>query len=812
MWSKTHLVCLLSMNTNDKEPQVTALGHIEINTEKHNIPVAPDDLPVLPTRNLVLFPGVTIPVSITRESALNLVRKAEELCIPVGIVSQKNPDIEEPSLVQLCEYGVVADVFKVINLGDDHYTAIVRGRDRFRITGKGKGMIMPDVPSVKVELLADEPFADYEAFKTVIDEIISVGNELDKNNDTRARRDEQLNQLNNLADKLNYLATIIPADVRVKQDMLAEGRLDDRAVLLLRQILKTKEEMSLLQNVYERARVRLSENQKNAFLQSQLDSLREELYGEDDPDSDFMELAELADKAQMPEKVRRVFDHELTKLRRLNITTPDYQVQYSYLSTFTQLPWHPAAGVSTPTVDKARKVLDSDHFGLEKVKQRILEQIAVMINNPKAKSPIICLVGPPGVGKTSLGRSVANALGRKYVRVALGGVHDESEIRGHRRTYVGAMPGRIIKAMNEAECTNPVILLDEVDKLSGDHRGDPAAALLEVLDPEQNSTFHDNYLDVDYDLSDVLFIATANTLSTIPAPLLDRMEVIDLSGYLLEEKIEIANRHLIPKVSMENGLEKKSERIHFAPGGLESLISLYTAESGVRQLEKQLASLTRKKILAKLGGSRFPGRIAPENLKALLGLPKHNHDKIETDPIPGVVTGLAWTSVGGEILLAEAALTPGKGESRTLTGNLGDVMKESAAIAHQWVKSHADSLGIDKEQFAKYDLHIHFPEGAIPKDGPSAGITIATAIASAYAHKPVRQRLAMTGEITLRGRVLPVGGIKEKILAAKRAGVTDIVLSAENKPDIEEIESSYLNGVNFHYVDTVDQVINIALN
>ncbi|MDE6300707.1 MAG: endopeptidase La [Muribaculaceae bacterium] len=802
----------MSKLIDENEPKVTALGHIEINTENHNIPVLPDDLPVLPTRNLVLFPGVTIPVSITRESALKLVRQAADMCVPVGIVAQRTPHIEEPGLIDLCEYGVVADVFKVISLGEDHYTAIVRGRDRFRIAGRGKGEIIRDTISVKAELLSDEPFADYENFKTVLDEIVALGNELDKQPESQAQRTEQLSHLSNLADKLNFLATTVPADVDKKQEMLAEGRLDERAVMLLRVLLKAKEEMSLLQSIYERARTRMTENQKNAFLQSQMDSIREELYGEDDPDSDFMELTDLADKSGMPAKVREIFDHEVGKLRRLNITTPDYQVQYSYLSTLVRLPWRPYITGKKLTVARARQVLDADHYGLEKVKQRVLEQIAVVLNSDKAKAPILCLVGPPGVGKTSLGHSIAEALGRKYVRVSLGGVHDESEIRGHRRTYIGAMPGRIIKALKEAGCNNPVILLDEVDKLSGDHRGDPAAALLEVLDPEQNSTFHDNYIDADYDLSGVLFIATANTLSTIPAPLLDRMEVIDLSGYLLEEKVQIATQHLIPKVSKENGLERKSERIHFAEGGLEALIERYTAESGVRQLEKQLASLTRKKILARMSGKRFPSRISPDNLKELLGLPKHNHDKADTSDIPGVVTGLAWTSVGGEILLAEAALSPGKGERQTITGNLGDVMKESATIAHQWVKSHAAQLGIEPDKFATNDLHIHFPEGAIPKDGPSAGITIATAIASVYMGRPVRKNLAMTGEITLRGKVLPVGGIKEKILAAKRAGVTDIILSKSNKADIEDIDPVYLKGVDFHYVDTVSEVIDFALN
>ncbi len=511
----------------------------------------------------------------------------------------------------------------------------------------------------------------------------------------------------------------------------------------------------------------------------------------------------------MPEYARAVFDKQLAKLRRLNPSTPDYSVEYAYLENLVELPWHPAEVEND--IAHAREVMESSHYGLEKINRRILEQIAVvLLNNPSAKSPIICLVGPPGVGKTSLGRSVAEAMGRKYQRVSLGGVHDEAEIRGHRRTYIGAMPGRIIKAMKEAGVTNPVLLLDEVDKLGRDHKGDPASALLEVLDPEQNTTFHDNYIDLDYDLSKVLFIATANTLSTIDPPLLDRMEIIELSGYLLEEKIEIARRHLLPKVLKECGLDAESG-FNITDEGLTALIEDYTAESGVRTLEKQLGSLVRKHILAKACGESFPDPVTPADLQGLLGLPRYNKDKYEGNEFTGVVTGLAWTQVGGEILLAEASLAPGKGDRLSITGNLGDVMKESATIALQWVKSHADHLQIPAEKFDQNNLHIHFPEGAIPKDGPSAGITIATAIASAFTSRKVRERIAMTGEITLRGKVLPVGGIKEKILAAKRAGITDIVLSSENRRDIEDIPANYVTGLTFHYVDTVDQVLAYAL-
>ncbi len=795
---------------NDEPTHIMQVGHIEINPEKFNTPVDVDDLPILATRNLVLFPGVTIPIAITRDASLELARHASEEHQPVGIVCQIDPSVESPSVTRgLYRYGAVADVFQVVELPDGTHTAIIRGRERFRVLGKGAGRIYPQSISAKIKLLADRPATDMAEFEATMNAVTQMAAELaTKSSNGDHTFANSLSSIKDLGDRLNFIATNIPADPQDKIGMLAKGQLEQRAMNLLSHLVDAENKMKVYEDIMSKAKSKMTDSQRSAFLQTQMEAIREELYG-DNEDDDAESLTRRADEACIPDYARAIFDKQLSKLRRLNPTTPDYSVEYAYLENLVELPWHPSEVESD--IAHAREVMERSHYGLEKINRRILEQIAViLLNNPSAKSPIICLVGPPGVGKTSLGRSVAEAMGRKYQRVSLGGVHDEAEIRGHRRTYIGAMPGRIIKAMKDAGVTNPVLLLDEVDKLGRDHKGDPASALLEVLDPEQNVSFHDNYIDLDYDLSKVLFIATANTLSTIDPPLLDRMEIIELSGYLLEEKIEIARRHLLPKVLEECGLEKDSG-FTLNDETLTSLIENYTAESGVRTLEKLLGSLVRKYILAHACGEDFPTPITPADLHGLLGLPRYNKDKYEGNDFVGVVTGLAWTQVGGEILLAEASLSPGKGDRLSITGNLGDVMKESATIALQWVKSHAANWQIPAEKFEQNNLHIHFPEGAIPKDGPSAGITIATAIASAFTGRKIRERIAMTGEITLRGKVLPVGGIKEKILAAKRAGITDIVLSAENRRDIEDIPANYVNGLTFHYVDTVDQVLSFAL-
>lgn len=795
---------------NEKET-VVQMGRIEINPEEFNKPIEPGDLLLLATRNLVLFPGVTIPINIGRESSLAVARYATEHHVPIGIVCQIDPDVEAPTVSEgLFRYGVVADVYQIIDMPDGTHTALVHGRDRFRILGKGAGNTLPGALCARVKQLRDTNPTNKQEFETAMDTIVTIASEIFQQS-TQGDNSfaNAVKSLEDLVDKLNFIATSYPLDPDKKVALLAQGSLGKRAIELLALLMTERERMDVAQDVIEKAGRRMKDNQRSTYLQMQLDTIKEELYGGVDENDDFEQLQQRADAAKFPVEVRATFDKELNKLRRLNPTTPDYSVQYAYLETLVELPWT-ARKEGKRSIEQAREVLENDHYGLEKVKQRILEQIAVILNNPKAKAPILCLVGPPGVGKTSLGRSIAKAMGRKYERVSLGGLHDEAEIRGHRRTYIGAMPGRIIKAMKNAGTTNPILLLDEIDKIGQDYKGDPSSALLEVLDPEQNATFHDNYIDVDYNLSGVLFIATANTLSTVAAPLLDRMEVIDISGYLLEEKIEIARRHLIPKVLEANGL-KGDLPFGLSDATLTALIERYTAESGVRQLEKQLSSLVRKHILARLSNGKFPEDLQPDDLQGLLGLPVYHKDKYEGNDFPGVVTGLAWTQVGGEILLAEASLSPGKGDRLTITGNLGDVMKESATIALQWVKANCLALGIDSAMFEQNNLHIHFPEGAIPKDGPSAGITIATAIVSIFTGRKVAERIAMTGEITLRGRVLPVGGIKEKILAAKRAGIDTIILSADNERDINDIPANYRDGLTFTYVKSVAEVIDHAL-
>lgn len=796
------------MKESGQDNQTAVFGQIDIDAKRFEIEPTPDDLPLLATRNLVLFPGVTIPISLGRENSIITATEAADRQIPIGIVCQINPEEENPSVTTgLYKYGVIADVLKVFDLPDGSKTALVRGRGKFRIIGRGARKLIPGATlSARVKLI-DEPEAkNSNEFQVLVEKVkeaaVSIINKTIENSKEIVF---SINQTASPAELINFICTNMHFEPSVKIQLLAKPTLSDRAFMLLEELAKNEEKVDISRDIMQRTRQNMDQNQRNAFLQQQMETIREELYGDAD---DADELLQRAQELDMPEKARSVFNKEVEKLRRLNPQSPDYAVQYTYLENLIELPWRKETELN-PDFDLARKILEEDHYGLEKVKERILEQLAVLMNNPLGKAPILCLVGAPGVGKTSLGKSVARALGRNYQRVSLGGLHDESEIRGHRRTYIGAMPGRIIEAMKRAKSSNPVLLLDEIDKIGKDYKGDPSSALLEVLDPEQNKFFHDNYIDIDYDLSHVLFIATANTLSTLQQPLLDRMEIIELSGYLLEEKVEIARRHLEPRVLDEHCIT--SDELKISDAALVKIIENYTSESGVRQLEKKLAALARKRILAKMSGTDFPEVVEPEHLKDMLGLPPFSKERYEGNAFAGVVTGLAWTQVGGEILMAEASLSPGKGEKLTITGNLGDVMKESAAIALQWVKAHAKPLGIDPALFERYNLHIHFPEGAIPKDGPSAGITIATAIVSAFTQRRVAERLAMTGEITLRGKVLPVGGIKEKILAAKRAGITDIVISKENKKDIEDIAERYIDGLTFHYVETVSQVINIAL-
>ena len=789
---------------------IVSFGKFDLEPEGTKADPTWTDLPVLATRNLVLFPTVTIPLSLTRKNARRVAQYASEHNIPVGICCQLNPSDDNVTDAKgVFNYGVVADVIQVIDLPDGGgHTAFVRARSRFKIRGNSAGVTIPESQlNVEASPVADrippESDKEFEVLATGIREaFLKFAKAMDANPGVVMT----LENMTNPVEVINLLCTQLPMEPEKRMKMLAKQKVKDRAFLLFTELQDIINRIEIANSIKEKAQSEMSQQNRNAFLHQQMTAIRQELYGDESEDVDKLRKR-LADMA-LPEGVAHSIEKEIDRLQRLNPSTPDYSTLLTYIDTVLDLPW----GVTTPLNEdfaKAEEVLEADHYGLEKVKERILEQLAVMMNNPSGKAPIICLVGAPGVGKTSLGESIARSLGRNYRRVSLGGLHDEAEIRGHRRTYIGAMPGRIIDAVRRSKSSNPVILLDEVDKIGKDFKGDPSAALLEVLDPEQNCRFHDNYVDIDFDLSKVLFIATANTLSTLNQPLLDRMEIIQISGYLMEEKMEIARRHLLPRVLKEN--ELTAADVTLSDAALRTVIEEYTSESGVRQLEKQLAAVVRKVVLRKMRRLEFPSVIEPEHLREYLGLPRHSSDRYEGNEFAGVVTGLAWTAVGGEILFVESSLSKGKGSKLTLTGNLGHVMKESASIALQYVKAHADELGIDPEMFDNYNIHIHVPEGAIPKDGPSAGITMATSIVSAFTRKRVRERTAMTGEITLRGKVLPVGGIKEKILAAKRAGITDIIISEKNRRDVEDINSRYVEGLTFHYVDTVLDVLRIAI-
>ena len=767
----------------------------------------PDELPILAVRNLVLFPGVVSPILIGRETSMTLIRKAEKTGMIIGVVSQRDADVESPIRGDLFDMGVSAKVLKTLTLPNGNITAIVQGMSRFRLLDltKYKPYLMAHV----MDAPEDEPDKRDVEFKTAIEDLRQQTSEyIQMSDDIPEEASFAIKNVTNNIMALNFICSNMPFSTKEKMALLSFDSLKERLFNVLRIINREINLQTLKLDIRNKTRDDIDEQQRNYFLQQQIKNLQAEMGNESTPEK--KDLLEKARKKKWPEDIEKYFYKEVEKLDQVNQNSPDFNVQLTYLQTLVGLPW----GEYTKDdmdLKRAQKILDRDHYGMEKVKERILEYIAVLSLRGDLKSPILCLYGPPGVGKTSLGKSIADALKRKYVRVSLGGLHDEAEIRGHRRTYVGAMPGRIIKNIQKAGSSNPVFILDEIDKVTQNtHNGDPASALLEVLDPEQNGAFHDNYLDVDYDLSKVMFIATANNLGTIPRPLLDRMEVIEVSGYITEEKYEIAKRHLIPKEKENTGLNDK--KLTFNKPAIEKIIEQYTRESGVRQLEKQVNKALRKLAFKKAEAGELPyEKITPTEIEDLLGKPPFYRDIYQGNNYAGVVTGLAWTSVGGEILFIETSLSKGKGSKLTLTGNLGDVMKESAVIALEYVKAHVDVLGIDYRIFDQWNIHIHVPEGATPKDGPSAGITIATSIASALTQRKVRKNTAMTGEITLRGKVLPVGGIKEKILAAKRAGITDIVMCQENEKDINEIPEMYLEGVSFHYVENVQDVWKFAL-
>lgn len=787
----------------DYEGDVTNLFNVNIDGE----------LPILATRNIAIFPGVISPVIIGRKQSLNLLdklRKHNDAAF--AVFCQKDQEVENPEGKDLFEYGVYAKLVKVLEMPGpgNNLTAIIQGLGRCRL--KSITRTMPFMLGEVCPAMEDVPKENDKEFATAMEDMRSTTlNYIRMNEDLPDESQFALNNISNNVIAVDFVCTNLPFSIEDKELLISTGSIKERVIQTLRVLHKEMQLLELKQNIRSKTREDLDEQQREYFLQQQIKNIKEELGGgEGSPER--KDLEEKAKSKAWPEEVDKIFRKELDKLDMFNPQSPEYSIQYNYLQTMTNLPW---GEYTKDNLDlkRAQRILNHDHYGMEKVKERILEYMAVLKLRGDLKSPIICLYGPPGVGKTSLGKSIAAAMKRKYVRMSLGGLHDESEIRGHRRTYVGAMPGRIIKNIQKAGSANPVFILDEIDKVTQNTiNGDPSSALLEVLDPEQNNAFHDNYLDVDFDLSKVLFIATANDLGSIPRPLLDRMELIEVSGYITEEKIEIAKRHLIPREIDNCGLTAKDDKPTFTKAAIEKIIEQYTRESGVRQLEKQVNKALRKLAYKKALDDVLPyEKITPNEIEDLLGKPPFYRDIYQGNDYAGVVTGLAWTSVGGEILFIETSLSKGKAGKLTLTGNLGDVMKESAVIALEYVKAHIDSLGVDYRIFNNWNIHIHVPEGATPKDGPSAGITIATSIASALTQRKVRKNTAMTGEITLRGKVLPVGGIKEKILAAKRAGITDIVMCQDNRKDIEEIPEIYRKGVEFHYVENVQDVWKFAL-
>lgn len=767
-----------------------------------------EELPILPLRNTVIFPGTSLPIAIARTKSLKLVkslnRKKGKF---VGLICQKDADNDEPEQNDLHSIGVIGEIVRIIELPDnDNVTVIFQGKKRFQLKELTQNEpFLKGTYDIKECIPVNNPDMEYKA---LLDSIRDLALQMLRMYGEPPRElVQRLKAESSSALLVNYICTNLPIAGSEKQSMLEIEDEKERAYRLLVILNRETQMMEMKMNIQLRTREELNQQQKEYFLQQQLRTIQDELGG-NPQQADIDEFRDRGEEKKWSQEVAETFEKELKKLERLHPQSPDYSTQYTYIQALLDLPWNEYTKDNF-NLKNAQKVLDQDHYGLEKVKERIIEHLAVLKLKGDLKSPIICLYGPPGVGKTSLGKSIARALNRKYIRVSFGGLHDESEIRGHRRTYIGAMPGRIIQNISKAGSSNPVFVLDEIDKIGNDFKGDPASALLEVLDPEQNFAFHDNYLNVDYDLSKVMFLATANNLSTISQPLLDRMELIDVSGYIMEEKVEIAHRHLIPKQLENHGLTE--DAIKIPKKTIEKIVENYSRESGVRELDKKIAKIMRKVALKVASNIEYKNSIEPADLHDFLGAIEYTRDQYQGNGYAGVVTGLAWTSVGGEILFIETSLSKGKSGKLTLTGNLGDVMKESAVLALEYLRSHNKTLGIDDSVFDNWNVHIHVPEGAIPKDGPSAGITMVTSLASAFTQRKVKANLAMTGEITLRGKVLPVGGIREKILAAKRAGIKDIILCKENQKDIEEIKPLYLKGLTFHYVSDIKEVLDIAL-
>ena len=765
----------------------------------------PTILPILPLRNTVLFPGVVIPISAGRDKSIQLINDANKADKVIGVVAQKNEEIEEPTSEDIYKTGVVAQILRVLKMPDGNITVIIQGKKRFEIDE-----MIQEQPYLKakvIEATEDRFIDDEKEFGAIIDSVKDQALEVIKENPMLpSEASFAIKNIQSDSFLVNFISSNMELSVMQKQVILEKDNLKERALLTLKNLNKELQKLQLRNDIQSKTRSDLDKQQREYYLNQQLKTIQEELGGVNN-DAELDEMRKQAKTKKWNKEVKETFEKELARLRRMNPQMAEYGVQRNYLELMLELPW----GVFSDdkfNLKEAQKILDRDHFGLEKVKERIIEHLAVLKLRGDMKSPIICLYGPPGVGKTSLGKSVAESLGRKYIRMSLGGLRDEAEIRGHRKTYIGAMPGRLIQNLKKAGTSNPVFVLDEIDKLGQSHQGDPSSAMLEVLDPEQNTAFYDNYLEVGYDLSKVLFIATANNLGQIPWALRDRMEIINVTGYTIEEKIEIAKRHLLPKQVKEHGLS--TEEIKIGKVQLEKIIEGYTRESGVRGLEKQIAKVVRFAAKSIALEETYNTTISNDDIVSILGAPKLERDKYENNEVAGVVTGLAWTSVGGDILFIESILSKGKG-TLTITGNLGKVMKESATIAMEYIKANADNFGIESALIEKYNVHIHEPEGATPKDGPSAGITMLTSLVSVFTQRKVKNKLAMTGEITLRGKVLPVGGIKEKILAAKRANIREIILCKENEKDIIDIKKSYLRGLKFHYVTDMKEVIDFAL-
>jgi len=794
----------LSLQEIDSEAELIPLLTPEDEEEMNNEEL-PDFLPILPLRNTVLFPGVVIPISAGRDKSIKLINDANADGKVIGVVSQLHEDDEDPTFDDVNKIGTVARILRVLKMPDGNVTVILQGKKRFEISE-----IVSEEPYLKAkikEVPEKRPTKKDTEFAAIIDSVKELAVKIiSESPNIPSEATFAIKNIGSPSFLINFVSSNMNLSVKEKQDLLSINGLKERALETLRYMNVELQKLELKNDIQSKVRFDLDQQQREYFLHQQMKTIQEELGGvSQEEEMDEMSLKSKTKK--WDEKTQTHFDKELSKMRRMNPQAPDFGIQRNYLELFLDLPW---GEFSKDNFDlkHAQKVLDKDHFGLEDVKKRMIEHLAVLKLRNDMKSPIICLTGPPGVGKTSIGRSVAEALGREYVRISLGGLRDEAEIRGHRKTYIGAMPGRIIQSLKKAGTSNPVFVLDEIDKLSSSHSGDPSSALLEVLDPEQNSAFYDNFLEMGYDLSKVMFIATSNNMSAIQPALVDRMEVIKMSGYTIEEKVEITKRHLFSKQLAAHGLKPKDLTI--GKKQLEKIIEGYTRESGVRGLENKIAQIVRNAAKSVAMEEEYNKKVTDEDIIKVLGVPRLERDKYENNEVAGVVTGLAWTSVGGDILFIESLLSPGKG-SMTITGNLGTVMKESATIALEYIKANAELLGLNSDVLNKYNIHLHVPEGATPKDGPSAGIAMLTSLVSLLTQKRVKKNTAMTGEITLRGKVLPVGGIKEKILAAKRANIKEIILCHENKSDIDEIKPEYLEGLTFHYVKEMSEVLQLAI-